>query len=67
MRLSSLSNLLSRKSSSSTKKSSNATRKSSDVISLKNRKRCKNGYRKHPSIPGKCKKKKIKNTIKYNL
>ena len=66
MRLSSLSNLLSRKSSSSTRKSSRSTTrkssrsatKSSDVISLKNRKRCKNGYRKHPSIPGKCKKKK---------
>lgn len=63
MRLSSLSSLLStratRKSSrSTTRKSSRSATKSSDVISLKNRKRCKNGYRKHPSIPGKCKKKK---------
>ena len=63
MRLSSLSSLLSsratRKSSrSTTRKSSRSATKSSDVISLKNRKRCQNGYRKHPSIPGKCKKKK---------
>jgi len=62
MRLSSLSSLLStratRKSSRSATKSSRSATKSSDVISLKNRKRCKNGYRKHPSIPGKCKKKK---------
>ena len=62
MRLSSLSSLLSsratRKSSrSTTRKSSRSATKSSDVISLKNRKRCQNGYRKHPSIPGKCKKK----------
>jgi len=60
MRLSSLSSLLSRKSSSSTQKSLHLTPKSnslsSGVVSLKNRKRCQNGYRKHPSIPGKCKK-----------
>jgi len=56
-RVSSLSRLLS---SRSTQKSFHLTPKSnslsSGVVSLKNRKRCQKGYRKHPSIPGKCKK-----------